>query len=105
MALLNGILYPHSFQWQSYKCNHTVTRSFTLIFFQGYKKLSSNIFDDSANLITLENWLEKKLEPLFNPLADIILNKEDQFWRRIKGASRRYSDTTQSNIKISSKAC
>ena len=74
-------------------------------FFQGYKKLSSNIFDDSANLMTLENWLEKKLEPLFNPLADIILNKEDQFWRRIKGASRCYSDTTQSNIKISSQAC
>ena len=73
--------------------------------FSGLQKAKLQHFDDSANLITLENWLEKKLEPLFNPLADIILNKEDQFWRRIKGASRRYSDTTQSNIKISSKPC
>ena len=28
------------------------------------------------NLITLENWLDKKLKSLFNSLADIILNKE-----------------------------
>ena len=30
------------------------------------------MLNGSVNLITLENWLDKKLKPLFNPLADII---------------------------------
>ena len=34
------------------------------------------MLDGSFNLITLENWLEKKLKSLFNSLADIISNEE-----------------------------
>ena len=33
--------------------------------------------------VTLENWLEKKLESLFNALADITLNKQYQQKKRI----------------------
>ena len=36
------------------------------------------MLDGSVDLITLENWLKKKLKSLLNPLADIILNKEDK---------------------------
>ena len=36
------------------------------------------MLDGSLNLITLENWLDKKLKSLFNPLADIISNEEDK---------------------------
>ena len=36
------------------------------------------MLDGSLNLITLENWLEKKLKSLFNPLAHIISNEEDK---------------------------
>ena len=43
-------------------------------FFKATK--NSNMLDGSVNLITLENWLVKKL--LFNPLAGIISNEEDK---------------------------
>ena len=36
------------------------------------------MLDGSLNLITLENWLDKKLKSLFNPLADIISNEKDK---------------------------
>ena len=36
---------------------------------------NSSMLDGSVNLITLENWLDKK--SLFNTLEDIILNEED----------------------------
>ena len=39
---------------------------------------NSNMLDGSLNLITLENWLDKKSKSLFNPLADIISNEEDK---------------------------
>ena len=45
-------------------------------FFKATK--NSNMLDGSLNLITLENWLDKKLKSLFNPLADIISNEEDK---------------------------
>ena len=45
-------------------------------FFKARK--NSNIFDGSLNLITLENWLDKKLKSPFNPLAHIISNEEDK---------------------------
>ena len=45
-------------------------------FFKATK--NSNMLDGSVNLITLENWLNKKLKSLFNSLADIISNKEDK---------------------------
>ena len=43
-------------------------------FFKATK--NSNMLDGSLNLITLENWLDKKLKSLFNPLADIIRMKK-----------------------------
>ena len=52
-------------------------------FFKATK--NSNMLDGSVNLITLENWLDKKLKSLFNPLADIISNEED------KQKERRFS--------------
>ena len=45
-------------------------------FFKATK--NSNMLDGSVNLITLENWLDKKLKSLFNPLIDIISNEEDK---------------------------
>ena len=36
------------------------------------------MLDGSLNLITLGNWLDKKLKSLFNPLAHIISNEEDK---------------------------
>ena len=45
-------------------------------FFKARK--NSNILDGSLNLITLENWLDKKLKSPFNPLAHIISNEEDK---------------------------
>ena len=36
------------------------------------------MLDGGVNLITLENWLDKKLKSLFNPLADIISKEEDK---------------------------
>ena len=36
------------------------------------------MLDGSLNLITLENWLDKKLKSLFNQFADIISNEEDK---------------------------
>ena len=45
-------------------------------FFKATK--NSNMLDGSLNLITLENWLDKKLKSLFNPLAHIISNEEDK---------------------------
>ena len=40
-------------------------------------------FFRGAKSVTLENWLEKKLESLFNALADITLNKQYQQKKRI----------------------
>ena len=34
--------------------------------------------DGSVNLITLEKWHNGKLKSMLNPLADIILNKEEK---------------------------
>ena len=45
-------------------------------FFKATK--NSNTLDGSLNLITLENWLDKKLKSLFSLLADIISNEEDK---------------------------
>lgn len=36
------------------------------------------MLDGTVNLITLENQLDKIFKSLFNPLADIISNEEDQ---------------------------
>ena len=36
------------------------------------------MLDGSVNLITLENWFDRKLKSLFNSLADIISNEEDK---------------------------
>ena len=51
-----------------------------LTFFQDFFKAAknSNMLDGSVNLITLENWCDKKLKSLFNLLADIISNEEDK---------------------------
>ena len=38
----------------------------------------SNMLDGSANLNTLEKWLNEKLKSVFNPLADVILNEEEK---------------------------
>ena len=45
-------------------------------FFKATK--NSNMLDGSVNLITLKNWLDKKLKSIFNPLADIISNEKDK---------------------------
>ena len=45
-------------------------------FFKATK--SCNMLDGGVNLITLENWLDKKLKSLFNSLADIISKEEDK---------------------------
>ena len=36
----------------------------------------SNLIDGSVNLVTFEKWLEDQLRTSFNPLADIIIDKE-----------------------------
>ena len=50
---------------------------------------NSNMLDGSVNLITLENWLDKKLKSLLIPLADIISNEED------KQKERKFSHKNQ----------
>ena len=63
-------------------------------FFKATK--NSNMLDGSVNLITLENWLDKKLKSLFNPLADIISNEED------KQKERKFSHKNRltNNMKV-----
>ena len=41
-------------------------------------KATRDMLDGGVNLITLEKWLNGKLKPMFNPLADIISNKEEK---------------------------
>ena len=54
------------------------------------------MLDGCLNLITLENWLDKKLKSLFNPLADIISNEEDR--QKEKKFSQKNRITNNMNV-------
>ena len=52
-----------------------------------YKSIDSSVFTDgSVNLIAIDQWLEKKLQQWFNPIADIIVVDE---WFEQKLSSRK----------------
>ena len=67
---------------------------------------NSNMFDGSINLITLENWLDRKLKSLFNPLADIISNEEDKQKERNSSHKNRLTNNMNALVdKVNDYTC
>ena len=56
------------------------------------------MLDGSVNLITLENWFDRKLKSLFNSLADIISNEEDK--QKQRNFSHKNRLTNNMNVLV-----
>ena len=63
----------------------------------------SNLIDGSVNLVTFEKWLEDQLKNSFNPLADIIIDKEHMLKNRYQIAkltNRQSIHSLETDINI-----
>ena len=63
----------------------------------------SNLIDGRVNLVTFEKWLENQLKTSFNPLADIIIDKEHMLKNRYQIAkltNRQSIHSLETDINI-----
>ena len=57
-----------------------------------------NLTDSTINLLSFEDWLEKRIEDQFNPLAEIIALQEAKLKQNQNSKDHLYKNRVRSNL-------